>query len=655
MDTLPLQDAPVHEEEKLSDLAEAIKKPARKKLSLKLSKKGKTILGVFLVAFVLLGVVGAVTAKAALRVVSIGREAKDAGMQAYDAIKNQNLVEADAKLAETKAKVEEAKAEYGKLSWYRAVPLLNTYYSDGVHGFDAALAGIDAGTITVQALEPYADVLGFTGAGSFTGGTAEDRMKIALETLSKITPVLDDIGRKIGVVQEELSQINENRYPESVRGVPVRALIVQAKDISNGAEYALTQAKPILQVLPDIAGSTDGRKKYLVLFQNDKELRPTGGFMTAYSTLFIEQGKITPEKSDDIYELDKKFRNKPPIPSVLGRFLKTETQWNLRDMNISPDFKLSMDTFYGNFELLPGEPKDIDGIIAVDTHVLADLVRVLGPVQVPGYGTFTAENDPRCDCPQIIYALSEIVDRPTPYLRADRKGIIGPMMQAILSKAYGAPRQQWPELVGSVWSNIEGKHVQLYFFDEEAQGAVEAINAAGRVHETPEGSDYLFVVDANLGGAKSNLFVEQSVQVETSVPENGRLQKTLTLTYKNPFPASNCNLEDGELCLNGTFQDWLRVYVPKDAQLVEALGFDDESVEVYDEASHAVLEGTFKLQPLNQAKLKFTYTVPYADTGEYRVYIQKQGGSEDVPYTFVVNGGEEQVILSKDTRFSSPF
>ncbi len=651
MNTLPKKDISSDSKQQINPLAEAIKKSKKRKFP----KVLFVVLLVLLVVSGLLGFVGYTTAMTLLKVKSLGMEAKALGMQSYDAIKNQNLIEADNKLTETKKKIEEAKGVYGTLSLYSKVPVIKNYYEDGLHGFNAALAGIDAGTITLKAIEPYADVLGFEGAGSFTGGTAEDRMKIALDTLSKITPELDKISEKVQILQSELGQIDEKRYPETFQGMEVRSQITKAKELSSGAEYALTQAKPILQVLPSIMGSNGKRMKYLVLFQNDKELRPTGGFMTAYATLFVEQGRITPEKSDDIYELDKKFKKKPAIPSILGRFLKTETQWNLRDMNISPDLKVSMDTFYENFKLLPGEPKDIDGIVTVDTHVLANLVKVLGPVEVPGYGTFTADTDKRCDCPQIIYALSEIVDRPTPYIRENRKGIMGPMMQSILSKAYGAPKQLWPELVSSVWANIEGKHVQMYFFDQTAQHAVEAINAAGRVKDTPENSDYLFVVDSNLGGAKSNLFINQEATLEVSVPENGFVTNTLTLTYKNPFPPSNCNLEAGQLCLNGTFQDWLRVYVPKGAKLVDVLGVDDKSSQVYEELNHTVLEGTFKLQPLNQTKLKFTYKVPYTDAKQYRVYIQKQGGTEDVPYLMSVNGGEEKINLNKDQSFSTSF
>jgi hypothetical protein len=384
-----------------------------------------------------------------------------------------------------------------------------------------------------------------------------------------------------------------------------------------------------------------------VLFQNDNELRPTGGFLTAFATMYVQDGVVTPDRSEDIYELDKKFKNKPEIPVILKKYLKTETKWNLRDMNLSPDYKYSMDIFWSYMSKLPGEAKDIDGIIAVDTNVLEKIVAITGPIEVPGYGVFSAEKDKRCDCPQIIYALSEIVDRPTPYLRTNRKGILGPMMRAILSKAYTVPKQMARSFWRG-WKSIEGKHVQFYFFDPKTQAAAEAILAAGRVQPTPANADYLFIVDTNLGGAKSNLFVQQAVDQEVSAPENGRIKKTVTLTYKNPFAPSNCNLEAGELCLNGKLTDWVRVYLPKDAQIVESLGFDDGTTKTGEEFGHALYEGVFTLQPLNQAKVKITYTVPYADVKEYRVYMQKQGGTPEIKHMMRVNGGEQEMMVGKD-------
>ena len=579
--------------------------------------------------------------------------AKTTAQAAYANFKNQNLPATEAELKTLIDQEAGLRQTYQRLSFYKFIPLVRNYYLDGEHAFNAGEAGLRAGLKTIEAITPYADVLGFAGEGSFTGGTAEDRLKLILETIDKISPILDDITTELGTVQAELAEIDPNRYPEKIKDQEIRSYILTAQATGQTGIDSITQYRPILEQLPEIMGAKENRKKYLILFQNDNELRPTGGFLTAYSTIFIEDGKVSPEKSDDIYELDKKFNKRIPIPEELGRYLTTEKYWHLRDMNTSPDFKISMEQFLEYYLEIPGEPDDIDGVIAVDTEFLTKLLKVLGPIEVPGYGTFSAENEPRCDCPQVVYALSEIITRPTPYLREDRKGILGPMMRAILTKSYGAPKQQWPDLFQIGIGSMEGRHLQIYFLDETAQAAAEAINAAG-IMTPEENTDFLGIVNANLGGAKSNLFVEYEVSQVVSAPENGQITKEVEITYRNIRKADNCNLEAGLLCLNSTLRDWTRLYLPAGSKLIEAQGFTEEAKE-YEENGFHVVDGFFILEPLGQAKLKLSYTVPYADTETYKVKLWKQGGVDPISTIMDVTGGQEEILVNKDTLYETPF
>ncbi|MGD9129058.1 MAG: DUF4012 domain-containing protein [Candidatus Woesebacteria bacterium] len=629
-------------------------KPKKKR---KLSK-AKKILLVFLLIFLMLGATASVLAyysySTAMEMKHQAAEAKIIAKEAYDLFKAQNLPEVEKKVADLKVKLEEIKSTYYKLAFYKKIPVANKYFEDGEHGLKAAEHALNGGSKAVAAIAPYADVLGFEGEGSFEGGTAENRIKMMIETLDKIMPSFDEIIGDFSKAEQELAMIDANRYPETIKGIVIRPRLVQTQESVKEAVKTITDFRPVLEQLPSIAGGKGERKKYLILFQNDNELRPTGGFLTAYAVVFIEDGKVTPEKSDDIYELDKKFRKKIDIPEALGRYLITEKYWNLRDMNISPDFKLSMDQFFEHYQTVKGEPENIDGIMAVDTNVLTGLLQILGPVEIPGGGTFSAENDPRCDCPQVVYALSEIITKPTPYLREDRKGILGPLMQAILQKAYDAPKQQWPSLFQFAWGSMEARYLQMYFLDEKAQQAAEAVNGAGRLMPPAEETDFLAIINANLGGAKSNLFISYEVKQVVSAPENGQIEKTVEITYKNSRKADNCNLEAGELCLNSTLQDWTRLYLPKGAKLVKAQGFDSDPKE-YEEEGFTVIDGFFKLEPLKAAKLVITYTVPYSDETSYRIRLWKQGGVNPFTTMMEVTGGQEEILVEKDTNYEVEF
>lgn len=604
----------------------------------------------FVLVTSILAVLGIYSYNVAIDIKAQAQEAAFHGQAAYSQFKAQNLPGAQSELNNVEEKLTQVQTSYQKLSFYRFFPFINKYYYDGIHGLAGAQAGLQAGLKSLETIAPYADVLGFAGEGTFEGGTAEDRLKLVLETLEKVTPELDAISANLQTMEDEFAQIDSNRYPEQIRGMEIKSRIDQVKSLSNGANLALTQYRPFIEKLPEIMGAGDQRKKYLVLFTNDGELRATGGFLTAYSIIFIENGKVTPEKSDDIYELDQKFSQRIEIPEQLGRYLTTESYWHLRDMNIYPDFKQSMETFLEHYSTIKSEPQDIDGIIAIDTNVLTGLLEVLGPVEVPGYGTFSAQETDK-GIPQVVYALSEIITRPTPYLREDRKGILGPMMRAILTKAYGAPKQQWPDLFTQAMKLLESRDAQIYFIDEQVQAAAEAINVAGKM-ELDNGNDFLAVVNSNLGGAKSNFFISSEMdQVIDSAPVDGMIEKTVIITYKNNQEADNCNLEAGLLCLNSTNRDWTRLYVPKGSELIEAQGFNEEAV-VYDEGDFTIIEGFFLLEPMSQAKLNITYKVPYTDEEMYRVRIWKQGGVDPVPVMMEVTGGQEELTLDKDIDYA---
>ncbi len=601
----------------------------------------KYVLGALLIVVVVLGVAAAIIALQAKELISSGRQTAEAAKSVFNAAKSQDLILANQKLEDLKSQLSNTKAKFASLKWTSWIPYAGNYWRDGDHALKASQAAVEAADVLIDAVEPYADVLGFKGQGSFLGGTAEDRIVKAVETLNKVTPQLDVVAQKLTVVNDELGKIDPNRYPFEMEGKNIGETISTAQKLSFEALFAVTKAKPAIEKLPQVMG-VDKERKYMILFQNDAELRATGGFMTAYAILRVDKGKVFQEKSDDIYALDEKFNSKIPAPEIIKKYLPLVYRYNLRDMNLSPDFRVSMDLFSSHYNSMKGEHK-INGIVAVDTKVLKDIIEVLGPIEVPGYGTYSAENDPRCNCPQVVYELEALADRPLATLRENRKGVLAPMLQTILIKSYGAPKQIWPNLFQAVIRNITEKHVLFYFYDPKEQEAVELINVAGRIRDF-EG-DYFHLNDTNFAGAKTNMFTTSEVEQSIEISE-GKITKSVTVKYQNPFPPSNCNLEAGELCLNGILRDYVRLYVPKGSKLIEALGSEVE-VETKEDLGKTVFEGFFTLRPQGQAKLFFRYEVPYTQS-VYRLLIQKQPGTQNFKYTLITPQGKEEFELSSD-------
>ena len=568
------------------------------------------------------------------------------GKLALGAIKKQDIGLAKQELVKTQKDLADTQVKLGKLAWTQFIPLVGLYYGDAKHGMAAASAGLDAANTVVDAILPYADVLGLKGQGSFVLGSAEDRIQKAVATMDKVTPKIPQLEAQMEQVEKELAYIDPNRYPSKVGKTEIKSKIAQARQLANESHTALSEAKPLLEVLPQLLGEPKSRR-YLVLFQNDKELRPSGGFMTAYAAFRIEHGVINLEGSDDIYALDNTLRTKTPAPDIILKNLPLVSYFNLRDSNISPDFYESMKLFEGLYNNAGGKVA-IDGIIAVDTHVLVTVLNILGPIDASGIH-YTTSNDPRCSCPQVIYELENYSSRPVNYVRTERKDNIGSLLYEIMKKALSsAPKQYWGPLFQAGLKEIGEKHVLFYMHDSGAQKGLESLNAAGRIR--PYEGDYLHINDANFAGAKSNLFVQQAVTQTIQVDGNGVIKKTVKIEYTNPHPPSDCNLERGGLCLNGLLRDLVRVYVPKGSQLTNSTG-SQRKVETREDLGKTYFESFIEVRPGGgKATLELTYTLPFklAKGSPYLLLIQKQPGTDQNQYTVSINNRQEKFKLDTD-------
>lgn len=627
-----------------------ITKPVMVQKKMKIPKKFFAIAAVIVLIIILFGGITAYLGSqvyTSLKKTSIDAKAVSAAM------KTQNIEEAQSKIQTLSQSITTTNEKYQKLSYLRYIPFVGSYWWDGYHLLQAGINGVDAGSIATDALVPYADLLGLKGKGTFVGGSADQRIQTAVKTFDKVTPKLKDISEKIAQVKEHLDAVDPNRYPEKVGHTVVKSKLVSVRNIFDESANLFINARPLLEELPAVLGEPDPRK-YLVIFQNDKELRATGGFITGYAIFKIEHGKMTVEKADDIYKLDDVKTKKFPAPPEILKYHKGVFTLELRDSNLSPDFIKSMDKFKELLASVSDFPK-FDAVVAIDTHVLVEAIKILGPI--PAYGTnFTAENDTRCDCPKVIYELEQYADKPVAYAKGSRKDIIGVLLYQILQKALGvSPSQYWGKLFQMALTEMDQKHILFDFNDQKAQSGFTALNFSGRIKDFD--GNYLHINDVNFAGAKSNMFVQEFVKYDLSTDNNGTATVTLTIDYKNPAPPSDCGLESGGLCLNGLLRNWLRVYVPKGAKLLTFVGSEKDTI-TYDDLNKTVFEGflTVKPQGSSQSVLRYTLPMKLVKGNTYPLLIQKQPGTDANQYTIMVNGRQADTfpLLTDKTVLLKP-
>lgn len=564
-----------------------------------------------------------------------------------DALKKQNIALASEELDKTKESLTQTQKSLDAMGYLKFIPIAGMYYADSQHLTKAGFYGLSAARVLIDSIEPYADILGLKGKkGSFVAGTASQRIETAVRTMGKITPHIDDIATHMERARKEIDAVDLNHYPSIFGGEKIKKQLSQVQQMVDQGVTFINDARPLIKILPSLLGDPK-EKKYLVLFQNDKELRPTGGFITAYAVFRIDKGVIHVDTAGDTYALDNGIFGKPKAPAPILKYLPNVTTLNLRDSNLSPDFITSMDTFNSLYKKASGYVP-VDGIIALDTNVLVSTIKILDDEVYAGGVRFTSQEDPRCDCPQVIYELERLISTPKSVdlqvttlaaVQAQRKDMIGLLLYAIMEKALkSSPKLYWGPLFQDLLTQVEQKHVMFYIYNKDAQSGIEALNAAGRI-KSYEG-DYLHINQANFGGAKANLFVQETVSQNYEVAGDGTITKKITINYKNPHAPSDCNLERGNLCINAVLRDWIRVYVPLGSKLIDNKG-SEVKMSTSDELGKTVFEGFLTVRPKGAATFSLSYSLPFKiKDGNLPLLIQKQPGTGGNEYTLEVSEGK---------------
>ena len=617
------------------------KKSITPKKALKINKTSSLILGIFSFFVLFLFLFLYLPGKSLLAQIE---KTKLVAQSLNQAVSEKDLAKSKEAINSLRQELNTIDNKFKKLAYLKVIPVASNYYHDGQNLIKIGGDALETGEIVIKAIEPYQDFLGFKGTATSSAESTEDRIAFLTQSVEGLLPHFDLIETKINEIDTLVSEIDINRYPEEFRGIPVHTDYNQAREMISQVKNYVNNGKPILSQVSWLLGK-DKIRNYLVIFQNDGELRPSGGFWTAYTTLKVDKGKIIPGISSNIYDLDDKLSSTTLAPRIIKSYHINVPYLNLRDSNLSPDFPTDAQIFLDGYYKAMGKKTQFDAVIALDTQVLVDIVKVLGKLDTR-VGTFTSDPDPRCNgCPKIIYDLEWIAGRPRNYIENDRKGFLGPLMQSLLANALGSEKNKIGPLAEAFFNNINRKHILFYFTPTEIQEAAVKANIAGNIVQTDNSTDYFHLNDANFASAKSNIFITQKINHDISV-KDGNLEHKITITYTNPAKASNCNLEKGDLCLNAaSYRNLFRFYVPLGSQFIKMTGSEIEPLK-YEELGKQVFEGfygnKYPLYANSSSKVSIQYTTPIKASKNYTLYLQKQPGTKAIEYDISVNGQSQQ-------------
>jgi hypothetical protein len=473
------------------------------------------------------------------------------------------------------------------------------------------------------------------------------------DLLPAALPVLAEVAPRLASSEDRLAKAQALRA--ELRGPLHLRLAGQVERLDRLLPLARTALK-IAQVAPALLGA-DRPITYLVLAQNNHELRATGGFISGVGVARLQGGRVTEIKLSDSYVVDNFKQPHPPPPPALAEQMGAQLLV-LRDSNWSPDFLSSAQVARALY--LQDQETATDGAIAFDLEAVRLLVAVLEPLQVPGMAEpVTGKNvidlmKRSWEAPAA--STGTVQEANTSDWWRKRKDFMGEMMVAALAKLQGGGDPDPVRLVTALLAMLDGRHLQIAI-EEPALAAALAERGWDGGFRPPAEGDFLAVVDTNVGFNKVNAVVREEIAYRVA-SEAGRLVATVTLIYTHPAPAQTepCDRtprygDSYDDLIRRCYWDYLRVYAAGGSELINAEGLERPTTE-RGEHGTTVFAGAFVLKPAEQRVITLRYRLPAAITSDpYRLVVRKQAGTLAVPLSVDAGACRWTTDLAQDQAF----
>ncbi|MBI4136801.1 DUF4012 domain-containing protein [Candidatus Roizmanbacteria bacterium] len=415
------------------------------------------------------------------------------------------------------------------------------------------------------------------------------------------------------------------------------------------ADLLLSKGTAFMETVPDLMAFKT-RKKYLILLQNNFELRPTGGFIGSFALITMENGGIKEISVEDVYEADGQLKGQVDPPEAIRKHLN-QPNWFLRDSNWNPDFALSAKQAEWFLQKELGE--EVNGVIAIDLYFLKNILAATGGIYVPDYqATVTADDffhKLQSDTHEAFFPGSN-----------KKRNLIDALTTALLIDITEQDPVTLLRIAKSVEESFEEKHILLSSHDTNVQQTAEQLGWAGRIasHQDVLGTssnmvaDYIMVVDANLGVNKVNTHINREIFTTVEQAEH-TVERELVVYYQNTSTQMPDSLYDG------VYKNYLRVFLPREV-FVHFIGIDDQDVSMLDQADiesygdKTSIGLLVEIPPQQDVRVVLKYSLPRPETDaySYQLMVQKQPGTRTDPLVFKLgNLAQSSVINSNISSF----
>lgn len=356
--------------------------------------------------------------------------------------------------------------------------------------------------------------------------------RVDLAALQSALPVIPQLRDAVAAAQAEVAGIDRTQLVPQVDEATGQLL-----DLLDDAEPMLDDAERVLPVALDMLGQNEPRN-YLLMFQNNAEVRATGGNPAALALVHVEAGAITlPEQSGS---QDLGFIDETPsfgLPSDMTQLYEPDLVAHMQNYTRTPDFPTSARMMTELWQQHIGGT--IDGVISVDPVALQYLLAAIGPVTLSDGVELNSDN-----AAQVL--LGDSYDRyPDGHYLDDYFASAARLVFGALTSGAGEPQAMFNAVV----KGIDDHRIMAWLTRPGEQALAAEYGADGTF--VPDNSDVtqvgVFLNDA--GYSKLEYYLSSSVSVSADVctTGDGPAVVTTSITLTSRAPASEPSLVRGSL------------------------------------------------------------------------------------------------------------
>jgi hypothetical protein len=321
------------------------------------------------------------------------------------------------------------------------------------------------------------------------------------------------------------------------------------------------KSQKIVSALSSLLKSPDN-VNVLLLFQNPTEIRPGGGFLGSFGYITLNKGSIKEIKIDDIYNADRQLDVKISAPRELTGIT---TEWGARDANWFfnfPDSAKKVAYFLENSKLFSNSQTEFKNVISINTNILKSLIEITGPIELPAYNLTIDSNNFLPELQREVEAGQDKKPGQNP------KKILSVLTPILIDKLKNLDDAGKIKLIEVLKEASVNKDIMAFSEDENLQKVFLELGLAGQLFTIPNNfnGDYLAIANGNVGGGKSDAFIDQQIKLKSQILDNGAIADELTMTRMH----SGQNEKDW--WYKATNKDYAKIFIPENSEVSDAIG-----------------------------------------------------------------------------------